>query len=331
MPKHQEINLDFVDKKSSNSEALSFISAGVACYAFSLIDDLGLLDLLYVEGKLPVVHLLSYPNPLVLQTAFLTLQQSGIITTNKKFFSLTDFGQSVFRHRASIGYIYKGYRNLLSNQSKIVKDEPCQNDHLIDCLSVAKASVHFGKNIIDEMILNVVRDKSIIGEICDLGCGAATRLIYLCRNTGLKGYGFDIGKNSLKKARENIKKTDRISVHLRDITKIDKIYPNVEVLLQAFVMHDLPDDLCQKTIFSFRSNFPNTKLLIYIDAVTSEDVMEDQLPGFEYIHSLLNIKLRTKKKTLKIFKNTGFNVIEEFEIADLPNCYMWILTPEIQM
>lgn len=329
MQNPQGLNNKIEEKRDFNSQALSFISAGVACYAFSLIDDLGMMDIMNNEGRLSIKYLLSFPNPLVLQTAFLTLRQNGIVKYNKNYFYLTDFGKNLLKHRASIGYIYNGYRNLLSNQVNIAKDEPSQNFDLIDSFSIAKASTYFGDNLINEMILDIVQNCPYRGDICDLGCGAATRLVYLCRNTGLKGCGFDISKASLKKARANIEKTDKISLCQKDITKIDKVYSGIEILLQAFVMHDLSDDSFQQTLSSFRSNFPNTKLFIYIDAVASDDVNSSQLPGFEYIHSLLNIKLRNKKKTLKMFSSSGFNVHKELSIPNHPNCYIWILTPSI--
>jgi SAM-dependent methyltransferase len=223
--------------------------------------------------------------------------------------------------------IYSGYRNLLSNQASIARDEPATRWNLVDSFSVAKASIHFGKNVINEIILNIIQENACKGGICDLGCGAATRLLYLCRNTNLKGYGFDLSKVSIKKARENIKKEDQVSVKVQDITKIEKIYTDVEILLQAFVMHDCSDDICKKTLMSYRKTFPNAKLFIYVDAVASVDFSSNSLlPGFEYIHGLLNIKLRNKKQTLKIFKNSGFEICDEIEIPDYPNCFVWVLS-----
>ena len=99
------------------------------------------------------------------------------------------------------------------------------------------------------------------------------------------------------------------------------------MLLQAFVMHDVTGSLFQKIMRSFLSTFPNMKMFIYVDSFAPEDPSSMQLPGFDYIHSLLNIKTRTKEETVEILKKTGFLIQKEFQIPDLPNCYVLVLSP----
>lgn len=293
-----------------------------------MIDELGMLDILQTNGKLSRQSLLSYPNILVIQAAFQTLEKNGIVTCAGGFFRLTLFGESLIRHRGSIGLIYNGYRRIFSNQIGIAKNQPSQNWDLVDTLAVSRASTHFGENIIDEMVLKVLNTNLPRGAVCDLGCGEADRLIKICRMLGVNGFGFDISKPSLRKARKKLQTSDKIVLQFKDIMKIDKVYPEVEILFQAFVMHDLPETIFKKTICSLKSVFPKTKIFIYTDAVSPDEQNPFQLPGFDYVHSLLNIKTRTRKETIDLLKTSGFIIKTELSIPTLPNCYMWILVPE---
>lgn len=313
-------------QQDTNSKALAFISAGVACYAFSLINELGMLDTIYKTGKLPIRTLSSYPNPIILHAAFKTLEKNGIISYSNGYFYLTNLGKSLYMHRGSVGLIYNGYRNVLSNQFRIASDEPSQNWGLVDSLAVSRASVDFGEETVNEMILNTILDTPYRG-ICDLGCGEATRLFYICRKLKMRGLGIDISEKSIRKAQNSLRAKDKINLTIKDITKLNKTYPEVEIVLQSFVMHDITGKKFHDTVRSFHSTFSNLKMFIYIDAFAPDDSCPTQLPGFDYIHSLLNIKTRTRGETLLLLKKAGFHLIKETLIPELPNCYMWVLTP----
>ncbi len=312
--------------KSGDKEALSFIASGVACYAFSLLDELKILELIYENGKLSIKKFLTYPNPFVIQSACHVLEKNGVIKLSKEFISFTELGTALFRHRGSIGLIYNGYRNILSNQLSIATDQPCENWHLVDSLAVSKASVHFCDEEIGRLILEALNSVSFQG-ICDLGCGEAARLIEICRTTKRKGIGFDLSAPSIQKAQSILNETDNIELFAQDITKIPHKHPEIDVLLQEFVMHDLTGTLYEQTIQTIRSKFPNMKMFIYIDAFATSDHSSMQLPGFEYVHSLLNIKTRTKEETLSILQKYELYIDQEYAIPSLPNCYMWILKP----
>ena len=73
--------------------------------------------------------------------------------------------------------------------------------------------------------------------------------------------------------------------------------------------------------------FPDLRIFLYIDAVAPSAKVPTQLPGFDYVHSLLNIRTRTYEETMQIFEKSNFSVKKEIPISDLPNVYLWVLMP----
>lgn len=315
------------NKKNKHDKAEDFIAAGVACYAFSLIDELGLLDQLLSGQNLPYNIFLSYPNPLVVKTALQALECSNIIFFDEHVFQLTSFGKSLARHRGSIGLIYNGYRETISNQLRIAQDQPSQNWDLIDSEAITKAASQMGDEFFNTTLLSILRKHSIKGTICDLGCGNASTLMYLCRKEKLPGLGFDFFSSSIDVAKGSLNQNDKITLLTKDITKIDEVYPEVEVLLQSFVMHDFSDAVCRKTIQSLLTSFPKARLFLYLDAVSPVNENPLQLPGFDYIHSLLGIKPRTLKETSNLLADSGLHIMNLDPIQGLTNCYIWTLCP----
>lgn len=294
-------------KESKNIKANNFIAAGVACYAFSLIDELGLLDNLLNDKGVSPSHFQSYPNPKIISSAFQTLESNGIVHFNKKVFRLTSFGEVLAEHRGSIGLIYSGYREVFSNQLRIAQDLPHKEQNLIDESSISRAAAHMGECFFHEELLKTLNEYHLTGTVCDLGCGNASTLLYICRNSELSGIGFDVSESSIKEAESKLTPNDKISVFVKDITKIRDIYPDVVALIQSFFMHDLPDDIFKSTFRSLQRGFPNAKIFLYVDAVSPSSGKARQLPGFDYVHSFFNIKPRTLEETSTILANSGFH------------------------
>jgi len=314
-----------LERESRQDKALNFIAAGVACYAFSLLDELGILEPLLNGKGLTPDFFRAYPNPLVVRTAIQTLECNGIVFLDEKVFKLTSFGDSLAKHRSSIGLIYKGYCKALSDQVKIAQDQPLTDWSLADEKAISKASSHLGEKFFNDKLLAILKKHSINGTICDLGCGDASTLLYLCRKSKLSGLGFDFSSLSIATAKNKLNLNDKIVLVNKDITKITKVYPEVKVLIQSFVMHDFSNSVCKKVLKSLRKCFPNAKLFLYVDAVSPENNNLSQLPGFDYVHSLFGIQPRTFEQTSKLLAESDFHIINQEPISGLTNCYIWTL------
>jgi hypothetical protein len=176
-----KINLNSIQ----NNECLSFIDAGIACYAFALLDEFGLIDEMQYSNGFSLENLNSFPNPLVLQSACRTLIKHGIIENCNSSLLLTNKGKALYIHRGSITLIYSGYRNVLADQGSIAKNKPSTYDYKkIDSVASASASVVFGERYLNDLILQEMSFVNNNKSICDLGCGNANRLVHLTKVTG---------------------------------------------------------------------------------------------------------------------------------------------------
>lgn len=324
-PKNQESQ----NKEVPFHNALNFISAGVACYAFSLIDELGLLEQLINEEGLSPDCFELYSNPLVIRTAINTLKCNNIILFDQSVFRLTSLGENLVEHRSSIGLIYNGYGKVLASQIKITKEQLFNNNYVKDLINdkaISRASSHLGNTFFNAKLLEILQKHSIHGTICDLGCGDASTLISLCREKKLAGLGFDFSESSIEDAKKNLFYNEDVVLLTKDICNINEIYEDVEVLISSFVMHDFSDILCKKMFKSFKIFFPNAKIFVYIDAVSPENGHHSQLPGFDYVHSLLGIKPRTFEETSTLLTESGFQILNQEAIIGLTNCYIWTLS-----
>ncbi len=309
--------------------AQDFIAAGVTCYAFSLLDDLGLIDQLISNEGLSPDCFRSHPNPLVIRTAVHTLECNNVILFDNHVFRLTELGKDLAEHRSSIGLIYNGYRKILGNQTEIAKDQPHLNQdlrQLIDENAISKAASQMGRVFFNKRIIEILENYSIKGRICDLGCGSGSTLISLCREKKLPGLGFDFSESSIEEAKKNLLPQEDITLLYKDICNVHETYQDVEILIQSFVMHDFPDSTCKRIFNSLKKHFPKAKLLLYIDAVSPENGSNSQLPGFDYIHSLFGIKPRSAKETSKLFLESGFQILNQEPIPGLTNSYIWTLS-----
>lgn len=301
-----------------SDKALTFISSGVACFALIFLDQLGILDDLIKFGEIRKNKFKSQENDLIIKTAFLELELNGIIKKNRTVYKLSPLGIKVMDYLGLIHYIYKGYCNILSNPEEKTK---------INYASIIRGSNLLGENYIDKTILNELSSLSEKGTICDLGCGDGSRLSKICKTFKCKGLGFELESSTFKQNKRKVCKL--VQIKEADITKLHNTWNDVSILIQVMVMHDFtPESKCRKTINSFLKNFPNLKFFLYCDIVAPSHSLQTQLPGFDYIHSILGIKTRTYEETIKLLKKTNFSIEKEVPIINMPNTFLWILTPK---
>lgn len=299
-----------------SAKALSFISSGVACFALIFLDRLGILDELINFGKVNKNQIKNSEDDLIIDTALLELELNGILKKADNIYELTPLGVEVVHYSGLIHYIYRGYCNVLSNPKEKTK---------INHTSVIRGSNLLGEEYIDKTILNELSLLTLDGTVCDLGCGDGRRLSKICKSFKCKGLGFELKSSILKYTRSEVYKS--VQIQEADITKLHGTWNDVNVLIQVMVMHDFtPESKCMAIINSFLSHFPNLKFFLYCDIVAPSHFLRTQLPGFDYIHSLLGIKTRTYEETIKLFKKAKLQIAKEIPIIKMPNTFLWVLT-----
>ncbi len=296
-------------------DPLVFISAGVACHAISLLNHLGLIDRILKEGKIKENLTSSPSNALALEKAILTLEKTGILLKKNDAYHITNFGKEVLSHMGSIGLIYEGYRSVIANQEKFFSKKINASNRFINGKAVAEASRELKKI------------HSQHGTVCDLGCGSGTKLLDICKKTRLKGIGIEVNAKAIEFGNSllNEESAKIIQIEKDDIISIKKRRPNVGILLQCFVMHDIPTKTCTRVMNSYLQKFPNLEVFFYVDNVSPSAACPGMLPGFDYVHGLLGIRTRTYEETLQMFEQSHYKVRKEIPAHGIPNTFVWIL------
>lgn len=301
-------------------DPLQFISSSIGCFALSFLERRNLLEKI-ASKQLNESSLEIYKDRIAIRSAIHALIQCKIIYRKERPYTLTPLGKSVVNHISLIQMLLGGYGNLMVRS---IVEKPTRFP--IHDTEVAKASVPFGKNSIDPIVLEEISFLSPSKTICDLGCGIPNRLIDFCTRFRIEGLGLDYSEKTLNIGKRLTKRYRNISLEREDITKLQKIWPNVDILMQYFVLHDItPVSKCISVLNSYRIHFPNFRYFVYIDIVFSPDDSE-HMPGFDYVHGLQNIQTRTYKETIDLFKEASLSIYKERRIDALPNTYLWILT-----
>lgn len=302
-------------------DPLQFISNSMGCFALSFLATKNILGEIASE-RLEEHSLENHKDRIAIRSAIHALMQCKIIDRDNRPYQLTPLGKSVMNHTSLIQMLLGGYGNLLVRS--IVETPSKSLSHEAE---IAKASIPFGKNSVDPIVLEEISSLQPRGTICDLGCGIPIRLIDFCDRFGMPGLGIDYSKKTLTLGKKMIKNHPNVLLEQGNITELQKSWSEVDILMQYFVLHDItPESKCIAALDAYRVHFPNFRYFVYLDIVFSPDDPE-YIPGFDYIHGLQNIQTRSYKETIKLFENSSLSIHKERKINTLPNTYLWILTP----
>lgn len=325
MKKNSGTAIELTKEKS----ALNFILSAIACNCLVSLDTLGFTKDLELNGLIlkSKLETSSKDWPLI-KSIFTTLIKCGILEDDISKYDLTKFGREIFRYKGLINMLFSGYSDLIKCQSDISKNSLSHNTgSLLKGEVIANASILFGKDTVDPIILNEFSSLNFLGTICDLGCGAGTRLLELCEKTSHSGLGFDNDLEVVDLAKNNNRNSNIIFQH-QDITNLEGIWEDVVITMQYFVFHDFNSKKCIDILNSYLSNFPNLRYFYYLDIVSPSPEKNDIMPGFDYVHGLQGICPRTYEETIDMFCRSRFSLVKELSIPGLPNTFLWVLAPE---
>lgn len=324
---------DLNDVGILKKKSMDFINSAISCNCLVLLKNLGVLDAL-IKGNSVSLSMLSDPgfcaNYVAAYSSLTTLEKSGVVERAFDKFNMTDFGCTLSEYIGLITMLFDGYGLLMAEQRNISKNKIKDPFKLMRIDSIIESSVQFGKDTVDPLIKDVFSRIKTTGTICDLGCGLGTRLGWVCKETGNPGLGLENDDGSVLLAREKFKEEPLVSFEKGDISKLDGIWEDITVLMQCFVFHDfVKTKECVSIINSYIKNFPNIKYFVYVDIVSPSDSKKQILPGYDYVHGLLGIETPTYEEIIELFTQSDYQIIEEISVPDLPNTFIWILSPRL--
>ncbi|MEU8787251.1 methyltransferase domain-containing protein [Streptomyces sp. NPDC048637] len=316
----------------AHSQMAQMFTGAVAAHAVVVADDIGLFDALIKDpvresdlNKPPWLH-----DRVRARGVLQALLRAGIVRRSDRAFELTELGTDLQRHVAVFKLWFGGYASVLARN---VAGTPDPTTHARGSV-VAESSGRIGAQHLDETILQLLESLQPRGAICDLGCGAATRLLAVCERTGQPGLGFDISASAVQSAQAAVRDARALGIQLDvqrgDATAPGRQRPDVDIVMQAFMTHHIaPDDYCAAVLRSYKQTFPNARYLVVFDTVTPPASVEGAElfgPGFDYLHALQGMEPRSSEAMRRLIREAGYRCMQETALS-VPHSYAWILQP----
>jgi hypothetical protein len=174
--------------------------------------------------------------------------------------------------------------------------------------------------------------------ICDLGCGAAGRIIKIAEDIlGIKGRGLEVNVRAVDLARKAVADhglSDRIEIVQADVKNIapgGRIGAGVDLLMMCFMGHDLwPEPDARRVFRGMRDHFPDCERFVMADTVRGDDTTWEGIPvfqlGFESVHAIMRQYIPTFEEWELLFKATGWR-LNQLTRLDVPNSFVFDLSP----
>ena len=321
----------YSDSEKDDLEAASFqfLSYSIAAHALCLIFDSGILNILLTKDNFKEESIKNFNNPSLIKTALFTLMGANIVSWDNKCFYITKFGRSVAKKIGFITLPLTGYRKLLSKQAELLENPNSFKLSDIDFASIALSSIDFGSENLDPVLIEVFKQIKPKGTICDLGCGTGEKLVRICQTTNSPGLGIELSNSVIKESKKFTKKIPQIEIIKGNILSLNGIWEDVTVSMISFVLHDIKTKKeCAEILHSYQNHFPRMQYLLVIDIVSPSETLTSIMPGFDYVHGLQGLTPRNYEETIETFKKAKYEILEELEIKNMPNTFIWILEPD---
>ncbi len=316
------------DVQEMEISSVDFASIGIACHALCLINSAGILKKLDETGSFSESAVCKFTNAPLVKAALVTLVGAKVLYLKDRAYMLSQLGKQLAKNIGLVTLPLIGYRKLFSKQLQILKNPSDAKNSDIDFASIALASIDFGANDLDPLMLDIFKTLKPKGTICDLGCGTGERLVKICKATKSPGLGIEKSEQVIKESKQYTKNCSNVEVVQGDITGLKDIWEDVGSVMMSFVSHDIESSSkCSKILRSFQVNFPRMQCLIIVDIVSLSEKMPTIMPGFDYVHGLQGIVPRNYEETLAVFKKANYLISQEISVPNMPNTFVWILKP----
>jgi phenylpyruvate C(3)-methyltransferase len=299
--------------------AADLFSSYVAASALSSAYQLGLLDELSAEGRVPLHgHSDQRLDENVLRTIYRALHWAQVVEIKDN--DLVVPGVRFEEAYAARGYFYwlvKGCGELFSTAPDVTHEDRRTGDfYHRDMRAVAVGSRLIGEEEVEKRFDAVLAGLRL-EKVADLGCGSGQRLIRIAGNhPDVRGVGVDISSVAVQLATESVSEaglSDRITVLKGDALALEPLpdFADVDTITCVFMGHDFwPYESCVDTLRGLRTAFPAAKRLFICDVVRTTELPGLDTTiftlGFEAIHALMGDYLPTYDQWQEAFTESGW-------------------------
>lgn len=259
-------------------------------------------------------------NLLVSSLRYLALR--GVTRESAGTFTLTGYGQAVYRDRGFLLWLARGYGDSMAQLDALVTGEKHYGEDVgRDGRWVADGTTLMARRYVLPGAMALLGRLSF-GNVLDLGSGNARFLISLCRATGARGIGVDVSPTAHAEAEKAVAESglnDKIRLVLGDVTAVDGIpgLADVDLVVAFYLLHEfLTDGHDHDSLTAFLSSLsrrlpPGAGMVIGELEPPAEGIEEQPfLPEYSYIHAVMRQRLLTADDWSQVLYKGGFEVAE---------------------
>ncbi|MEV0680230.1 class I SAM-dependent methyltransferase [Actinosynnema sp. NPDC050436] len=233
----------------------------------------------------------------------------------------------VWRNKGYFLWLVGGYGRMLSDAAGLSRAEPeVPAGSLRDGAVIARAGRDYGARFVDPAFEALLAGRAF-GDVADLGCGSADRLIKLATTRpGGRFLGVELNPDAVRVARAAVAAAgvaDRVEIVAGDIAELDPgRFPGYDLVFSFFLGHDLwPERSCVRALDGIRRAFPDAGTFLLGDTYRSDHLTGPDTPiftlGFEYTHALMGQHIPSMAEWRAVIDRTAWRLtgIHPLEIA----------------
>ncbi|MFQ5741636.1 MAG: class I SAM-dependent methyltransferase [Acidobacteriota bacterium] len=288
--------------------------------------NVGFIDELLHEGRVNVKTFAAARNldPRILKALCESFYSLSLFQKEDSTYSLDSKGEllvEVLRGWFDVSYgyneIFQFLEPLLRKEKVYGRDLGRRSDF------VAKGSGEMENFLFFPLAIDIIAHEGY-EKVLDLGCGDGTFLRELCLvNPDVTAVGIDLAPEAIEDGKRRAREAglqDRIHLFAKDVCKLETVpepMEGVEAATIFFVLHEILHAGEEKVIEflrSFRSLFPGVPLIVFEALRPTAEEMRKR-PGiaiyYFLYHDLSNQKPATPKKWRQLFRDAGFQSVQE--------------------
>jgi SAM-dependent methyltransferase len=248
------------------------------------------------------------------------LVHRGVARVAAGTFTLTSYGETVYRDRGFLLWLASGYGEPLRQLGTMVTGEKRYGDDVTrDGRWVADGTALMAKRYIIPEAMALLSRLSF-GNVLDLGCGNARFLIAVCRASGARGIGVDVSRAAYMEAEKAVTEAglrDRIQLALGDVRALDEIpgIADVDLVVAFFLLHEfltVGRESLTAYLSSLSRRLPPGGGMVIGEVEPPTEGTEEQVftPEFSYVHAVMRQRLLSADDWSQVLDEGGFEVTE---------------------
>ncbi len=304
-----------------SSPAFELGQAFAVCSVLAGLEMSGYLSVLAAEGiDIGSVEARSSRERELLASSLRYLVNRRVAREAAGNFTLTAYGESVYRDRGFLLWLVGGYGEPLRRlDAMLALGKRYGEDFTRDGRWVADGTALLAKRYIlpDAMAL---LGRLSFGSVLDLGCGNARFLISVCGAFGARGIGVDLSPAAYAEAEKAVAEaglTGRIKLALCDVRALDTIpgLDEVQLVVAFYLLHELLA-VSREALTGYLSDLsrrlpPGASLVIgEMEPPTLGEAGQAFTPEFSYVHAMMRQRLLPADDWAQVLSEGGYTMSE---------------------